>query len=389
VMATNYKRMRAGYALGLIAALPMLWATTAAKAEQTKAIDAAKTAIRIDTIAEGLVSPWSVAVLPDGRYLVTERPGRLRVVATDGTLSEPVSGIPAVAARNQGGLLDVVLSPDFAVSQEIYLSYSEPRGEVGNGTAVMRAKLVLNDKGGGALADTAVIFQQQPAAQSFHHFGSRIVFAPDGTLFVTLGDRAILRDEAQNPANQIGKIIRINRDGSAAAVNPKKDGWDPKIWSIGHRNVQGAALDPGTGQLWTTEHAAKGGDELNQPEAGKNYGWPVIVWGTDYDGSKIGEGTAKAGLEQPVYYWNPSIGLSGLTFYTGDKFPAWKGNILAGSLKGQHIDRLVLKDNAVVAHEKIMLGFNERIRDVRQAPDGSILVLTDNPRGRLLRLTPE
>lgn len=325
--------------------------------------------------------------MPDGRYLVTERPGHLRIVGKDGKPSEPIAGVPAVAARNQGGLLDVALAPDFASSSEIYLSYSEPRGYEGNGTAVLRAKLVLDDKGGGTLEAPTVIFQQLPAVQSFHHFGSRLVFAPDGSLFVTLGERAILKDEAQNPANHIGKIVRINRDGSSAAENPKKEGWDPKIWSIGHRNVQGAALDPATGQLWTTEHGARGGDELNRPEAGKNYGWPVITWGVDYDGSFIGEGRSKPGLEQPVYFWNPSIAVSGLAFYTGDKFPAWKGNLLAGALKGHHIDRLVMKDGAVIAHEKIEIG--DRVRDVRQGPDGSVLVLTDAPRGRLLRLVPE
>ncbi len=359
-----------------------------ASAGQTNAPAAPKTAIKIETLTDRLVNPWSVQVLPDGRYLVTERPGRLRIIGKDGVPSEPITGVPAVSARNQGGLLDIALAPDFPAGGELFLSYSEPRGDDGNGTAVMRAKLVLDAKGGGALQDMVVILHQQPTVKSNHHFGSRIVFAGDGTLFVTLGERAILRDEAQNPANQLGKIVHITRDGSPAPGNSKIDGWDPTLWSIGHRNPQGAALDPATGQLWITEHAAMGGDELNHPEAGKNYGWPVITYGKDYDGSKIGEGTAKAGLEQPVYYWDPSIAVSGLTFYTGDLFPGWKGNLLAGSLKGQRIDRLTLKDGAVVAHEEMLGEYAERIRDVRQAPDGSILVLTDSSRGRLLRLTP-
>jgi aldose sugar dehydrogenase len=381
VMGTIFKCL-----LGLSAAAVLMAGPL--RAEQTNAPTAPGTPIRVETLTNQLVNPWAVQVLPDGRYLVTERPGKLRIVGQNGKPSEPIAGVPAVSVRNQGGLLDVVLALDFATSQELYLSYSEPRGDDGNGTAVMRAKLLLNDNGGGALVDATVIMQQLPAVRSFHHFGSRIVIASDATLFVTLGERAIYRDEAQNPANHLGKIAHITRDGAPASNNPKIEGWDPKLWSIGHRNPQGAVLDPATGQLWTTEHAAKGGDELNRPEAGRNYGWPLITYGTDYDGSKIGEGTTKAGLEQPVYYWDPSIGVSGLTFYTGNLFKGWKGNLLAGSLKGQYIDRLVLKDGVVVAHEKLLADLNERIRDVRQAPDGSILVLTDSQRGRLLRLTP-
>ena len=358
-----------------------------ATAEQTNAPQAKKTAVKTEIVARGLANPWALQFLPDGRYLVTEKPGRLRIVSKDGKISEPISGVPAVADQGQGGLLDVRLAPDFAESGRIFFSFSEPREDGKNGTSVARAKLVLDGESG-RLEDVSVIFRQEPAFKSSFHFGSRIVINADGSLFVTLGERNFLRAEAQNPANHIGKVIHITADGAPAADNPKLPGWDAKVWSIGHRNIQGAALDPQTGKLWTIEHGAKGGDELNHPEAGKNYGWPVISYGVDYSGAKLGEGRSKAGMEQPVYYWDPSIAVSGLTFYTGDLFPSWKGNLLVGSLKGAHVQRLVMKDGEVVAHEKLVADLDERIRDVRQGPDGAVYLLTDELKGALVRVTP-
>jgi glucose/arabinose dehydrogenase len=281
----------------------------------------------------------------------------------------------------------VLLAPDFDKTGTIYLSYSEPRGWFQNGTSVARAKLVTEGDGG-HLEDVKVIFQQQPAANSQLHFGSRLVWARDGTLFVTVGERFKLRAEAQNPANDLGKIIRINPDGSAPADNPRLPGWAPEVWSIGHRNVQGAALRPDTGQLYTVEHGAQGGDELNHPEKGKNYGWPIITYGIDYDGSKIGEGSEKPGMEPAVYYWKPSIATSGLAFYTGNLFPGWKGNAFVGGLAGQHIERLVFDGDKVVATEKLLADREKRIRDIRQGPDGALWVLTDEDDGEILRISP-
>jgi glucose/arabinose dehydrogenase len=344
--------------------------------------------IKVETFADGLDHPWGMQFLPDGRLLVTERPGRMRLVAKDGKLSEPISGVPVVAAVNQGGLLDVLLAPDFDKTGTIYFSYGEPRGEGKNGTTVARARLVLEGDGA-RLEDLKVIFRQVPAAKSGHHFGSRLVWARDGTLFITTGERNILRNEAQNPANDIGKVIRINPDGSMPDDNPKLPGWAPEVWSIGHRNMQGAALRPDTGELYTVEHGARGGDELNHPEKGKNYGWPIITYGIDYSGAKIGEGiTAKEGMEQAVYYWVPSIATSGLAFYTGDLFPEWKGNAFVGGLAGAHIERLVFDGDDVVAAEELLGDEGKRIRDVRQGPDGALWVLTDDT-GEVLRITPQ
>jgi len=345
------------------------------------------TRIKVESIAKGLEHPWGLQFLSDGRMLVTERPGRLRIVSKDGKLSDPIAGVPDVAAVGQGGLLDVLLAPDFDKTGTIYFSYGEPRGWFKNGTSVARAKLVTEGDGG-HLEDVKVIFQQQPAANSPHHFGSRLAWARDGTLFVTTGERNKLRAEAQNPANDLGKIIRINPDGSAPADNPRLPGWAPEVWSIGHRNVQGAAIRPDNGQLYTVEHGAQGGDELNHPEKGKNYGWPIITYGIDYDGSKIGEGSEKPGMEPAVYYWKPSIATSGLAFYTGDLFPGWKGNVFVGGLAGQHIERLVFDGDKVVAAEKLLADREKRIRDIRQGPDGALWVLTDEDDGEILRLSP-
>lgn len=371
-----------------VPALSSLLIALPASAEQTNAPAPAKpSGVKVETIAEGLANPWGLQFLPDGRALVTEKPGTLRIIGKDGTKSDAIAGPPNVVNVDQGGLLDVRLAPDFASSGILYLSFAEARDGGKNGTSVAKAKLVL-DGTGGKLEDIKVIFQQKPAYASGYHFGSRIVIAKDGTLFVTLGERNFLRNEAQNPGNDIGKIVHITADGEPAADNPKRPGWAPEVWSIGHRNVQGAALDPVTGELWTVEHGAKGGDELNTPKAGKNYGWPVITYGVDYSGAKIGEGKAKEGMEQAVYYWVPSIATSGLAFYTGDLFPEWKGNLFVGGLKATQLQRLVLKDGEVVAAEVLLQDGGDRIRDVRQGPDGALWVLTDDQDGKLLRLSP-
>jgi glucose/arabinose dehydrogenase len=340
---------------------------------------------KVETIAQALVHPWGLGFLPDGRLIVTERPGRLRLITTAGALSPPVEGVPRVYASGQGGLLDVAVAPDFTTTGLIYLSFAEPREKTTNGTSVARTKLVL-ERDGARLEQVEVIFRQEPSYASSMHFGSRIVLMPDGSLFITLGERYSAREQAQNVGNHLGKVVRVMPDGSPYAGNPKKDGWRPEIWSIGHRNVQGAALNPASGQLWTIEHGARGGDEINIPQAGKNYGWPIITYGRDYNFSKIGEGTHKAGMEQPIYYWDPSIAPSGATFYTGELFPEWRGNLFVGALAGQALHRLVLNDEQVVGEEKLLSDLGERIRDVRQGPDGALWLLTDHPDGRVLRL---
>jgi glucose/arabinose dehydrogenase len=346
-----------------------------------------KTKFRLETVATGLDSPWAIAFLPNGKKLITEKPGRMRILGADGKLSEPIAGVPEVAAVGQGGLLDVALAPDFEKSGLVYFSYSEPRGVV-NGTAVARARLVQSGNGG-KLEDVNVIFRQEPGRGGGFHFGSRLAFAPDGNLFVTLGERNAM-DPAQDLSGHLGKVVRIRPDGSVPPDNPfaKREGVRPEIWSYGHRNPQGAAIHPQTGKLWTTEHGARGGDEINIPQVGKNYGWPVISYGRHYSGAKIGEGAAKEGIEQPIHYWDPSIAPSGFTFYTGDAFPAWRGNAFAGALVQRHLQRLELDGEKVVKEERLLVGLGERIRDVRQAPDGTIWVLTDGRGARVLRLSP-
>jgi aldose sugar dehydrogenase len=343
-----------------------------------------KGVVDIQTIAKGLEHPWSLAFLPDKRMLVTERPGRLRLVEPDGRVLEPLAGVPQVYARGQGGLLDVALSPTFDNNRLVYLSFAEP-GEGGAGTAVARGR--LGERG---IENMQVIWRQQPKVGGSNHWGSRIVFSADGTLFVTLGERFNHSEKAQDLSGTLGKIVRINADGSAPPDNPfvNRAGVRPEIWSYGHRNVQAAALSPETGQLWTVEHGARGGDELNHPEAGKNYGWPVISYGTHYSFLKIGEGTAKQGMEQPVYYWDPVIAPSGMVVYTGDLFAGWKNNFLIGSLTPGLLVRLVMKDGKVVQEERYLGDLRERVRDVRQAPDGSLYLLTDARNGQILRITP-
>jgi glucose/arabinose dehydrogenase len=340
--------------------------------------------VQAQTVVKGLEHPWGLEFLPDKRMLVTERPGRLRIITPDGRVSEPLTGVPQVYASGQGGLLDVALSPAFDKDRLVYLSIAEA-GAGGAGTAVARGRL-----GEHGLENTQVIWRQQPKVGGPNHWGSRIVFRPDGTLFVTLGERFNYAAQAQDLSTTLGKVVRINPDGSAPHDNPfvKRDGARPEIWSYGHRNVQAAALHPETGQLWTVEHGARGGDELNHPEAGKNYGWPIISYGTHYTLLKIGEGTAKPGMEQPVYYWDPVIAPSGMTVYTGELFAGWKNNFLIGSLTPGGLVRLVMKDGKVAQEERYLGELRLRIRDVRQAPDGSLYLLTDARDGQLLRVTP-
>jgi glucose/arabinose dehydrogenase len=340
--------------------------------------------VRVETVARGLDHPWALEFLPEGRMLVTERPGRLRIVEPSGRIGPPLAGVPAVQASGQGGLLDVALDPGFAQNRLIYLSYAEP-GQGGAGTAVARGRLTES-----GLEEVQVIYRQEPKVTGGNHFGSRLVFAPDGRLFVTQGERFWHRDQAQILSSLLGKIVRIEPDGSIPEDNPFVGRSDarPEIWSYGHRNVQAAAIQPETGRLWTVEHGARGGDELNHPEAGKNYGWPVITYGIDYSGLKIGEGMAKAGMEQPVYFWDPVIAPSGMLFYTGSAFPGWKGSILIGSLRGALV-RLQLDGGRVGLEERYRNdGLDARIRDVRQGLDGLVYVITDEDDGRVLRVMP-
>ena len=339
------------------------------------------------TVARGLQHPWGMAFLPDGRMLVTERPGRMRIVERDGSLGAPLAGLPPVAAAGQGGLLDVALDPRFADNRLVYWSYSEPAADGNaNGTAVARGRL-----DGQRLADVQVIFRQQPKVASNHHFGSRLVFARDGRLFVTLGDRYSQRDRAQTLDNHYGKIVRIRPDGSVPPDNPfvKRAGALPEIHSYGHRNVQGAALHPATGQLWTHEHGPQGGDEVNLERAGANYGWPVITFGREYGtGSKIGEGTERADVTPPLWQWTPSIAPSGMAFCTSNRYAGWQGSLFVGSLKFRLLARLELDGDTIVREERLLTDLGERVRDVRQGPDGLLYLLTDETDGRLLRLAP-
>jgi glucose/arabinose dehydrogenase len=343
-----------------------------------------KLAAKVTEVATGLEHPWGVELLPDGTFLVTERPGRLRRVGRDGRLSEPLTGVPEVYARGQGGLLDVALGPGFGQDRLVYLSFAE-RGPDGAGTAVARGR--LGERG---LEGTQVIWRQQPKVEgSSNHWGSRLVFRTDGTLFVTMGDRWSQRERAQDLSTTIGKIVRINADGTVPRDNPfvGRAGVRPEIWSYGHRNVQAAVLDA-RGDLWTVEHGARGGDELNHPQAGRNYGWPVITYGVDYSGARIGIGTAHPGMEQPVYYWDPVIAPSGAAFYSGRAFPDWRGDLLVGSLRPGALVRLRIAEGRVTQEERYLAELGERIRDVREGPDGAIYLLTDSSRGRLLRVEP-
>ena len=370
------------FALAPAFALALVSAPVAVTAEE-RVIETEAGMVKVETVARGLEHPWALASLPDGRMLVTERAGRLRSLSKEGQLSEPISGVPEVMARSQGGLLDVALDPDFASNRLVYLSYAEP-GEGGASTAVARGRLTEDAT---ALEDVQVIFRQQPKVGGNNHFGSRLVFSRDGKLFVTLGERFKF-DPAQDLSDHLGTIVRINPDGSVPADNPFVDRDDslPEIWSYGHRNVQGAALHPETGVLWTHEYGPRGGDELNIPEAGRNYGWPLVSWGRHYTGQNIPDPPTRPDLAQSIYHWTPAISPSGMTFYTGEMFPEWRGNILIGGLTSEALVRLTLNGQQVSDEERIDMG--ARIRDVHQGDDGAVYLLTDDPDGEILRLTP-
>ncbi|MBR1286466.1 PQQ-dependent sugar dehydrogenase [Bradyrhizobium sp. AUGA SZCCT0177] len=343
--------------------------------------------LEVRTFARGLVNPWSLTFLPDGRMLVTERPGRIRVVSAEGQLSPPLKGVPDVWASGQGGMLDVAIDKSYAQNKTIYFCFAERTGGGGGRTAIARAK--LND-GGGRLDETKIIFRQEGPLSSGNHYGCRIAQADDGNLFVTLGDHGSHREQAQDLGNHLGKVIRIAPDGSAAAGNPfiGRAGAKPEIWSYGHRNGQGLAINPASGDVWEVEHGPRGGDELNIIRTAKNYGWPVIGFGLEYSGGKIHESTAKDGMEQPVKYWVPSISPSGMLFYTGKLFPKWSGSLFVGALSGSMLVRLSLNGNGVAGEERLLQNLHERIRDVRQGPDGALWLLTDSSNGRILRVTP-
>lgn len=346
--------------------------------------------LRVEVVAERLNHPWGMAFIGDGKMLVTERPGAMRVVTPDGVVGPPLAGVPPVDAGGQGGMLDVITDSNFQKNRTIYFCYSEAArpglNEEGNGTVMASARLSEEST---YLDQVKVLFRQQPKVVSRGHFGCRIVESPDGTLFLTLGERFVRMDDAQNLSNHLGKVVRVAKDGSVPKDNPfvgRKDAM-PEIWSYGHRNMQGAAWGPDK-RLWTIEHGPQGGDELNHPQAGKNYGWPVITYGEQYGGGPIGEGiTQRAGMEQPVHYWVPSIAPSGLTFVNSNRYgPQMQGRALVGSLKFRYLARLTLHNGKVVKEEKLLEDLRQRVRDVAQGPDGYVYLLTDHGRGQLLRL---
>jgi glucose/arabinose dehydrogenase len=365
----------------------LLTAAPAMAVDETYRTD--EESIRVETVAAGLEHPWGLEFLPDSRMLVTERPGRLRIVSPDGTVSEPVAGVPEVDPRGQGGLLDVALDPKFATNRLVYLSYAEP-GEGGNSTAVARAVL---SEDAASLSELEVIFSQKPKLPSEGHFGSRLVFDGNGDLFVTLGERfkPEFRVQAQELNSHLGKIVRIRADGSVPEDNPfvAQAGALPEIWSYGHRNIQAAALHPETGQLWEIEHGPQGGDELNIVEPGANYGWPVVSHGVNYDDSPVGSGKQRqAGMVDPIHTWTPVIAPSGMAFYTGSAFPDWRGDLFVGGLRSTALVRLELDGTRVANEERLLQDLGRRIRDVMQGPDGALYLLTDEENGELLRLSP-
>jgi glucose/arabinose dehydrogenase len=356
---------------------------------QTRAPEARSgVTIAAQEIARGLDHPWALVFLPDGNLLVTERAGRMRMITRGGAISDSIQGLPAVDARGQGGLLDVVLGPSFATDRLIYWSYSEPRGSNTNATAVARGRLSDNAT---RVENVQVIFQQQPAWRSTAHFGSKLVFDRADHLYVTLGERSNPepRQLAQDLSATIGKVVRINLDGSTPSDNPfvNQANARPEIWSYGHRNVQGADLHPETGALWTIEHGPQGGDEINIPQAGRNYGWPIISYGEDYSGAPMGEGIAvRDGMEQPIYYWDPVIAPGDMDFYRGELFP-WRGDLLIAALRTEQLVRLELEGERVTGEERFALGVG-RVRDIAESEDGALWIITDEDDGRLLRLTP-
>jgi glucose/arabinose dehydrogenase len=370
---------------GLAAALSLYVIAADAQVVATK-----EHQVRIVTVLSGLEHPWGLAFLPDGRMLITERPGRLRVVERDGKLDPvPVAGLPRVDPQGQGGLLDVVLHPQFATNGWIYWTYAQRDDRGRNGTELARGRLE-GARGAYRLTNVQVLFKLEPKDDSGLHFGSRIVFDRAGLVYVTFGERGT-KERAQKLDDIAGKIVRLTDDGQPAPDNPwpTREGTRPEIYSLGHRNVQGAVLHPVTGVLWAIEHGPQGGDELNVVKAGANYGWPIITYGVNYvTGTKIGEGTAKPGLMQPVKYWVPSPAISGFAFYSGDKFPRWQGDALIGALRGQSVIRVRLDGERFVEDEFMLQGSLPRVRDVRVGPDGYVYLLTDLPNGSLLRLEP-
>ncbi len=364
------------------AAALVLFGTVSADAADT--VNTQELAVRVDKLADGLEHPWAVEVLPDGAYLVTERPGRMRIVR-DGKVSDPIDGVPKVSPRGQGGLMDVALAPDFATSRKLYFTAAIANSQ-GSGTEAFSATLSTDEK---TLDAVTPIFTMRRFTSGNIQYGSRIAISGDGTLFISVGDRGN-RDRSQNWQDDAGSIIRINADGSIPAGNPFKDGGKalPEIWSKGHRNPQGITFDAKDGKLYTVEHGARGGDEINQPEAGKNYGWPIITYGRDYSGAEIGEGTAKEGLEQPLHYWDPSIAPGALVVYRGAMFPEWDGNFIVAALKFQLLSRMQRDDGgAFVTEERLFEGEYGRVRDVVVAPDGALLMVTDEDNGALLRIS--
>ncbi|MGV6871159.1 PQQ-dependent sugar dehydrogenase [Pseudochelatococcus sp. B33] len=388
--------MRRGVVAGAFALLPAGGLATALAAIAVAAAGAQETAthgertekaeITVTTVASGLEHPWGIAFLPDGSFLVTERPGRLRRVEANGSLSAPFAGVPAVFARGQAGLLDIALDLEFAANNVVYIAYVEPR-DGGSGIALIRAVVDLPSR---ALSQVEVIYRQNETFSGTANFGVRVVPAEDGLLFITIGDRFTTRDKAQDLDSHLGKVLRINTDGSVPIDNPfvGQDDALPEIWSIGHRNPQGAALHPVTGELWIADHGPRGGDEINIVRRGLNYGWPIITYGVDYSGAPVGIGTAREGLEQPVYYWVPSIAPSGLAFHRGGRIVPWRESLFVGALAGQALVRLEVADETVTHEERLLTGLNERIRDVRTGPDGYLYLLTDSDDGRILRVSP-
>lgn len=372
---------------GLFTASTFVRAQTATVATKSAASNGSARSV---VVAEGLSNPWALAFLPgdpDGRMLVTERVGRMRIVSKDGKVSAAVAGVPVVHAISQGGLLDVVASPDFQRDRTVYFSFAQPVSG-GARTAVASAQLAAGES---KIDNVKIIFAQADVVGGGNHFGSRIAIARDGSLFITTGDRYSEKDKAQSLETHLGKVIHINADGSIPKDNPFVSNATARqeIWSYGHRNLQGAAIHPVSGKLWTHEHGPRGGDEINVPLAGKNYGWPVIGFGIDYSGLRLHDSTAKTGMEQPIHYWLPSIAPSGMAFYTADRFPQWKNSLFVGALAGQHLARLTLDGERVVAEERLLLDVKARIRDVRQGPDGYVYVLTDDANGKILRVSPE
>lgn len=373
----------ATYAMALAAWLSVA-ATGPATAQETRQFATQKGTLLIETLATGLQHPWAVEVLPDGALIVTERPGRLRILR-DGMLSAAIRGVPEVAERGQGGLLDVALDPRFATNRVLYLTLAG-RGDGGYGTVLVRATLSEDEQ---RLTAVKEIFRMNRFTRASHHFGSRIAFDRDGSLFFGIGDRGEA-ERAQDPRDHAGSILHINADGSIPASNPYRGGTGGRaeIWSIGHRNPQGIAFDPADGKLLTVEHGARGGDEVNNPQPGRNYGWPVITYGRDYSGAEIGEGTAKEGMEQPLYYWDPSIAPGAIAVYRGKMFPEWDGDLLVAALKYQLLARLERDaSGAIIAEERMFDGEFGRLRDVVVAPDGALLMVTDENNGAILRVS--